>query len=152
MLFRCYLVCFLIAINYHRTFYLGFYLIGIHSAATSERTVTKFSYLPFGVCLLVVFWRLQNSFLTFTEYLLLIRGAFNKVPDFFVQAFKIVVDTWKESFLLIFNLKSDYTYLTWSGKRKIISEKKYWKIPPCHTCLKKLLNNMSSLLVCSFKL
>ena len=25
----------------------------------------------------------------------IIRGAFNKFPDFFVQAFKIVVDSWK---------------------------------------------------------
>ena len=30
-----------------------------------------------------------------------IRGAFNKLPDFFVEAFKIVVDSGKYSMLLL---------------------------------------------------
>ena len=34
----------------------------------------------------------------FTE----IRGAFNKFPDFFVQAFKIGVDSWKFTMLLLY--------------------------------------------------
>ena len=33
-----------------------------------------------------------------------IRGAFNKFPDFFVEAFKIVVDSWKFSMLLLYIL------------------------------------------------
>ena len=33
-----------------------------------------------------------------------IRGVFNKFPDFFVQAFRIVVDSWKFSMLLPYNL------------------------------------------------
>ena len=32
------------------------------------------------------------------------RGVFNKFPDFFVQAFKIVVDTWKFTMLLLYIL------------------------------------------------
>ena len=36
-----------------------------------------------------------------------IHGAFNKFPDFFVRAFKIVVDSWKLSILLIYILE-DY--------------------------------------------
>ena len=32
------------------------------------------------------------------------RGSFNKFPDFFVQAFKIVVDSWKSSMLLLYIL------------------------------------------------
>ena len=31
----------------------------------------------------------------------IVRGAFNKFPDFFVQAFKIAVDSWEFSMLLI---------------------------------------------------
>ena len=31
-------------------------------------------------------------------------GAFNKFPDFFVQAFKIVVDSWEFSMLLLYIL------------------------------------------------
>ena len=30
------------------------------------------------------------------------RGAFNRFPDFFVQAFKIVVDSWEFSILLLY--------------------------------------------------
>ena len=34
---------------------------------------------------------------------MMVRGAFNKFPDLF-QAFKIVVDTWKLSMLLLYIL------------------------------------------------
>ena len=44
----------------------------------------------------------SQSFLTF-----LVRGAFNKFPYFFVEAFKIVVDSWKFSILLL--------YILWDG-------------------------------------
>ena len=36
--------------------------------------------------------------------LLLLRGAFNKFPDFFVQAFKIVLDSWKLNMLWLYIL------------------------------------------------
>ena len=37
-----------------------------------------------------------------------IRDAFNKFPDFFVQAFKIVVDSWRFSMLLLYILWDDW--------------------------------------------
>ena len=37
-----------------------------------------------------------------------ICGAFNKFPDFFVQAFKIVVDSWKFTMLLLYILWDDW--------------------------------------------
>ena len=40
-----------------------------------------------------------------------IRGAFNKFPVFFVQAFKIVVDSWKFSILLLYILWDDWPIL-----------------------------------------
>ena len=36
-----------------------------------------------------------------------IYSAFNKFPDFFVQAFKIVVDSWKFTMLLLYILWDD---------------------------------------------
>ena len=42
-------------------------------------------------------------------------GAFNKFPDFFVQAFKIVVDSWKFSMLLLYILWDDWPILMISG-------------------------------------
>ena len=40
--------------------------------------------------------------------LLRIRGAFNRFPDFFVQSFKIVIDSWKFTMLLLFILWDDW--------------------------------------------
>ena len=37
-----------------------------------------------------------------------LRGAFNKYPDFFIQAFKIVVDSWKFTMLLLYILWDDW--------------------------------------------
>ena len=37
-----------------------------------------------------------------------IRGAFNKFPDFFVQAFKIVIYSWKFIMLLLYILWDDW--------------------------------------------
>ena len=37
-----------------------------------------------------------------------ICGAFNKFPDFFVQPFKIVIDSWKISMLLLYILWDDW--------------------------------------------
>ena len=36
-----------------------------------------------------------------------VRGAFCKLPDFFVQAFKIVVDSWKLSMFLLYILSKE---------------------------------------------
>ena len=41
-------------------------------------------------------------------YVSLLRGAFNKFTDFFVQAFKIVVDSWKFTMLLLYILWDDW--------------------------------------------
>ena len=37
-----------------------------------------------------------------------IRGVYNRFPDFFVQIFKIVVDSWKFSMLLLCILWDDW--------------------------------------------
>ena len=38
----------------------------------------------------------------------IICGAFNKFPDFFIQAFKIVEDSWKFPMLLLYILRDDW--------------------------------------------
>ena len=45
----------------------------------------------------------------------LLWGAFNKFPDFFVQAFKIVVDSWKFTMLLLYILWDDRPIFIISG-------------------------------------
>ena len=45
-------------------------------------------------------------------------SAFNKFPDFFVQAFQIVVDSWKFSILLLCNLWDDWPIFMISASNK----------------------------------
>ena len=47
-----------------------------------------------------------------------IRGVFNKFPDFFVQAFTIVVDSWKFSMLLLYILWDDWPIFIISGSNE----------------------------------
>ena len=50
---------------------------------------------------------------------MLLRGAFNKCPDFFfVQAFKIAVDSWKFSMLLLYILWDDWPIFIISGSNE----------------------------------
>ena len=51
-----------------------------------------------------------------------IRGAFNKFPDFFVQAFKIVVDYWEFSMLLQYILWDDWPIFMISGSNKQLQQ------------------------------
>ena len=51
-----------------------------------------------------------------------IRGVFNKFPDFFVQAFKIVVDSWKFSMLLLYILWDDWPIFMISGSNKQLQQ------------------------------
>ena len=51
--------------------------------------------------------RRWNQFDNYGLQLYIVRGAFNKFPDYFVQAFKIVVDTWKFSMFLLYILWDD---------------------------------------------
>ena len=44
-----------------------------------------------------------------------LSGVFNKFPDFFVQAFKIVVDSWKFTMLLLNILEDDWPIFMISG-------------------------------------
>ena len=47
-----------------------------------------------------------------------VGGAFNNFPDFFVQAFKIVVDPWKFSILLLYILWDDWLIFMISGSNQ----------------------------------
>ena len=49
-------------------------------------------------------------------------GEFNKFPDFFVQAFKIVVDSWKLSMLLLDILWGDWPIFMISGSNEQLQQ------------------------------
>ena len=51
-----------------------------------------------------------------------IRGAFNKFPDFFVQAFKIVENSWIFSMLLLYILWDDWPIFMISGSNQQLQQ------------------------------
>ena len=56
------------------------------------------------------------------QYSYNIRGAFNRFPDFFAQAFKIVVDSWKVSMLLQYILWDNGPILMISASNKLLQQ------------------------------
>ena len=64
-----------------------------------------------------------------------ICGAFNKFPDFFVQAFKIVVDSSKFSILLLYILWDDWPIFMISASNEQLQQQLEYTLlkPDCHS-------------------
>ena len=62
-------------------------------------------------------------------------GVFNKLPDFFVQAFKIVVDSWKFSILLLYILWGDWPIFMISRSNEQQQQRLEYTLlkPDCHS-------------------
>ena len=62
-------------------------------------------------------------------------GAFNKFPAIFVQAFKIVVDTWKFSMLLLYVLWDEWRIFMISGSNQQLQQQLEYTLlkPDCHS-------------------
>ena len=62
-------------------------------------------------------------------------GEFNRFPDFFVQAFKIVVDPWKFSMLLLYILWDDWPIFMISRSNEQLQQQLEYTIlkPDCHS-------------------
>ena len=65
----------------------------------------------------------------------MIRGAFNKFPDIFVQAFKIGVDSWEFSMLLLYILWDDWPNLKISVSNEQLQQQLEYTLlkPDCNT-------------------
>ena len=63
-----------------------------------------------------------------------LQGAFNKIPDFVVQAFKIVVDSWKLSILLLYILWDNWPIFMISGSNQQIQQELEYTLlkPDCY--------------------
>ena len=66
--------------------------------------------------------------------LIYLRGAFNKFPDFFLQAFKIVVDSWKFNMLLLYILWDDWPIFMISASNEQLQQQLEYTLlkPDCH--------------------
>ena len=64
-----------------------------------------------------------------------VRGAFNKFPDFFVQAFKIDIDSWKFSILLLYILSDDWPSFMFSASSEQLQQQLEYTLlkPDCHS-------------------
>ena len=64
-----------------------------------------------------------------------IRGVFNKFPDLFVQAFRIVVDSWKLAMLLIYILWDDWPIFMISASNEQLQQQLEYTLlnPDCHS-------------------
>ena len=65
----------------------------------------------------------------------LIRGAFSTFPDFFVWAFKIVIDSWKFTMLLLYILWDDWPiFMISSSNQQLPQQLEYTLLKPdCHS-------------------
>ena len=63
-----------------------------------------------------------------------ICGAYNKFPDFFVQAFKIVIDSWKFIMLLLYILWDDWPIFRISASNEQLQQQFEYTLlkPDCH--------------------
>ena len=70
-----------------------------------------------------------------SEFILVARSAFNRFPDFFVQACKIVVDSWKFPMLLLYIYWHGWPILMISdSKEQLQQQLKYTLLKPeCHS-------------------
>ena len=64
-----------------------------------------------------------------------IRGAFNKFLDFFVQTFKVVVDSWKFTMLLLYILWDDWPIFRISHSNEPLQQQLEYTLlkPDCHS-------------------
>ena len=80
-------------------------------------------------------WASLNGLISYDSIVCLICGAFNKFPDFFVQAFKIVVDSWKFSMLLLYILWDNWPIFRISGSKEQLQQQLEYTLlnPDCHS-------------------
>ena len=78
-----------------------------------------------------------NPIKTYEKFLfrLEICSAFNRFPDFFVQAFKIVVDSWKFAMLLLYILWDDWPIFMISRSNEQLQQQLEYTLlkPDCHS-------------------
>ena len=85
--------------------YTYIYIYEVHAISSKTFFVWAFKFVRL----------LKIQYVIAIQHILNIRGAFNKFPDFFVQAFKIVVNSRKFNMLLRYILWDDWRIFMISG-------------------------------------
>ena len=97
-------------------------------AETESVMKGKSSKMKLVLCYVTLY---SNNLLKVCESICHVHGTFNKIPDFFEQAFKIVVDSWKFTMLLLYILWDDWLIFMISGsKEQLQQELEYTLLNP----------------------
>ena len=75
----------------------------------------------------------HNEFFYFIKA---IQGAYDMFPDFFVWAFKILIDSWKFTMLLLYILWDDWPIFIISGSNQQLQQQLEYTLlkTDCHSC------------------
>ena len=81
------------------------------------------------------FWKCIVHIYIYIYIYIYISGGFTKFPDFFVQAFKIVVDSWKFTMLLLYILWDDWPIFMISHSNEQLQQQLEYTLlkPDCHS-------------------
>ena len=82
----------------------------------------------------VLLFNTHNSIRNYSFVCIQLRDEFNKFPDIFVQVFKIVVDSWKFTMLLLYILRDDWPIFMISGSNQQLQQQLEYTLlkPHCH--------------------
>ena len=96
--------------------------------------ICDYIYIYIYVCVCVCVC-VCGAFNKFPDFLVQACSAFNKFPDFMVQAFKIVVDSWKFRILLLYILWDDRPIFMISGSNEQLQQQLEYTLlkPYCHS-------------------
>ena len=91
-------------------------------------------YLTLNYCQ-IIFIHIYQLYMIGFGWFFMVRDDFNKFPDFFVQAFKIVVDTWKFTMLLLYILWDDWPIFMSSVSNEQLQQQLEYTLlkPDCHS-------------------
>ena len=97
--------------------------------------IIKWLFLNVCCCYIPFVYVLVKFVLYFWKRNLKVRGAFNKFADFFVQAFRIVVDSWEFSILLLYILWDDWPIFMISASNEQLQQQLEYTLlkPDCHS-------------------
>ena len=108
-----------------RDFELAYYNITVH----------HFSHYAIGTTSTKMRILVSVNQCIITTHISVICGAFNKFQDFFVQAFKMVICSWKFSMLLLYILWDDWPSLMISASNKQLQQQLEYTLlkPDCYS-------------------
>ena len=112
------------------TFVIQLYIIYIYIYNIYIYIQIKFPYSTYIYVLCVYIKRIfyipiyvtGSIYYIYCIYTLQLSGAFNKFPDFFVQASKFVIDSWKFTMLLLYILWDDWPISMISGSNEWLQQ------------------------------